>query len=263
MGCVSYFPPGSKASYPSDSFSEVWPSDWGAFRLLAVDPAARGLGVGRLLTDSCIDRAAFGRREVPWGSIRQLRWVSRALCTSGWASSGFPATISAPGLRCSWRPTDFGWSRSRRCHLVVITHSAPLQSRKRSIRSRQSSRQLASSICRRGCSPARRDRCREVVELAVAVVVLDVLPPARADRHVSRIAGLGLDEHGPSDLALRVREVRTQGHPIQLVAVARLVRPRDRAIVAVRSRLLVFSFTFGALGDPGPRTISGTFDDSS
>ena len=47
VGCVSYFPPGSKTSYPSDSFSEHWPPEWAAFRLLAVDPAARGGGVGR------------------------------------------------------------------------------------------------------------------------------------------------------------------------------------------------------------------------
>jgi ribosomal protein S18 acetylase RimI-like enzyme len=57
VGCVSYFRPGSKMSYPSDSFSESWPEEWSAFRLLAVDPAARSLGVGRLLTDACLERA--------------------------------------------------------------------------------------------------------------------------------------------------------------------------------------------------------------
>ena len=57
VGCVSYFSPGAKASYPTDSFSEHWPSDWAAFRLLAVDPAARRRGIGRLLTEACIARA--------------------------------------------------------------------------------------------------------------------------------------------------------------------------------------------------------------
>ena len=57
VGCVSYFPPGAKTSYPSDSFSEQWPSDWAAFRLLAVDPSARGSGVGRRVTEVCIEKA--------------------------------------------------------------------------------------------------------------------------------------------------------------------------------------------------------------
>ena len=57
VGCVSYFRPGAKASYPSDAYSEHWPEQWSAVRLLAVDPATRGAGVGRLLTEACIERA--------------------------------------------------------------------------------------------------------------------------------------------------------------------------------------------------------------
>jgi len=57
VGCVSYFPPGAKAAYPSDAFSERWPPGWSAFRLLAVDPSARGAGVGRQLTVACIELA--------------------------------------------------------------------------------------------------------------------------------------------------------------------------------------------------------------
>lgn len=57
VACVSYFPPGAKMAYPSDAFSEVWPPEWSAFRLLAVHPSARGSGVGRVLTKACIERA--------------------------------------------------------------------------------------------------------------------------------------------------------------------------------------------------------------
>jgi GNAT superfamily N-acetyltransferase len=57
VGCVSYFPSGAKAAYPSDAVSAHWPPEWSAFRLLAVDPSARGAGVGRRLTIACIERA--------------------------------------------------------------------------------------------------------------------------------------------------------------------------------------------------------------
>lgn len=57
VACVSYYPPGAEMSYPSESFSEQWPAGWAAIRLLAVDPDARGSGVGRLLTEACIERA--------------------------------------------------------------------------------------------------------------------------------------------------------------------------------------------------------------
>jgi ribosomal protein S18 acetylase RimI-like enzyme len=50
VGSVVYHPPGA-------SDARLFPSDWPSMRLLAVSPLYRGQGIGRQLSQACIDRA--------------------------------------------------------------------------------------------------------------------------------------------------------------------------------------------------------------
>lgn len=66
LGCVTFVP---DASSP---WAELLEADESGIRMLAVLPAAQGLGVGRALLDACISRArALGRKALvlhttPW-----------------------------------------------------------------------------------------------------------------------------------------------------------------------------------------------------
>ncbi len=87
-GAVLYF--GDMAQYGSGG-SATERTQAAGIRLLAVDPAQRGGGGGRRLTEACIDRArAEGRREV-------LLHTTRAMPTA-WALYERIGFVREPGL---------------------------------------------------------------------------------------------------------------------------------------------------------------------
>lgn len=89
LGTVTYCPPGSplRELAVDDDQSE--------FRMLAVDPTARGRGVGRVLVEACIDRARRSSvREVVVSSLPTMHAAHRL-----YASLGFD---HAPDL--DWSP---------------------------------------------------------------------------------------------------------------------------------------------------------------
>jgi len=58
VGAVAYI--GPRQSPRADFFEPDWP----IIRMLVVDPAARGRGIGRALTQACLERARRDRAEV-------------------------------------------------------------------------------------------------------------------------------------------------------------------------------------------------------
>lgn len=59
LGTVHYYPP-----RPGERTGEDWPEGWASFRFLGVDPAARGLGVGRVLAEAMVERARADGAQV-------------------------------------------------------------------------------------------------------------------------------------------------------------------------------------------------------
>ena len=50
VGTITLYPDASREGWG-------WPAEWAGIRAVAVEPSARGLGVGRRLAESCIERA--------------------------------------------------------------------------------------------------------------------------------------------------------------------------------------------------------------
>lgn len=78
VGTVTWCPPGS-------AYRELAArDDQSEFRMLAVDPAARGRGVARLLVDACLQRAhADGAGEVVLSSLPEMLAAHRLYAAYG------------------------------------------------------------------------------------------------------------------------------------------------------------------------------------
>lgn len=73
LGAVTYYPDARLEPHAP------WPPNWANFRLLAVGPAARGRGAGRVLTEECIRRARAAGRDALGLHTTGLMQVARAM----------------------------------------------------------------------------------------------------------------------------------------------------------------------------------------
>ena len=71
-GTVTYLPPGPK------DYQQV-PSDWAVIRVLAVDPALRGRGVARALTEDCLALARADHAPAVGLHTAEMMVAARAL----------------------------------------------------------------------------------------------------------------------------------------------------------------------------------------
>jgi GNAT superfamily N-acetyltransferase len=72
-GAVTYYPDATREP------NAPWPADWAVFRLLAVHPDARGLGLGRRLTEECIGRARAAGRAAVGLHTTEFMAIARAM----------------------------------------------------------------------------------------------------------------------------------------------------------------------------------------
>ena len=92
LGCVTHCPPGS-------AWREIGRDDEGEFRMLAVDPAARGRGVGTALTTLCEDMArAGGARAIVLSSLAEMTDAHRVYSRLGYVRDETRDWSPAPGV---------------------------------------------------------------------------------------------------------------------------------------------------------------------
>lgn len=81
IGAVTFYPDGSRTSYVEQDgvVQGGWPKGWTAVRLLAVDPKARGLHVGRLLMEETLRRSRAHGAKTMGLHTTKLMGIARAM----------------------------------------------------------------------------------------------------------------------------------------------------------------------------------------
>jgi GNAT superfamily N-acetyltransferase len=99
IGTGTLYPPGTGRQYGRALHAKPWPDDWASLRLLAVHPAHREKGIGRMLVDARLRRAReLGASFVALHTSEDFADALRLIRRSGWTRRPELDHIPAPGI---------------------------------------------------------------------------------------------------------------------------------------------------------------------
>jgi GNAT superfamily N-acetyltransferase len=99
LGTGTLYPPGRTIAYAQDVHSPPWPNDWASLRLLGVDPAHRGRGIGRMLIEARVQRAReLGANVAALHTSREFEVARDLLKRMGWKRAPEYDHAPAPDL---------------------------------------------------------------------------------------------------------------------------------------------------------------------
>ena len=85
LGTGTLYPPDRGRDYARAIHGKPWPDEWASLRLLAVDPAHRRRGIGRMLIEARMRRAReLGAKAVALHTSREFEVARRLIQRMGW-----------------------------------------------------------------------------------------------------------------------------------------------------------------------------------
>jgi GNAT superfamily N-acetyltransferase len=85
LGSGTLYPPGGTVAYARSVQTKPWPTEWATLRLLGVDPAHRGRGIGRMLIEARVSRAReLGAKAAALHTSQEFAIARSLLQRMGW-----------------------------------------------------------------------------------------------------------------------------------------------------------------------------------